>query len=75
MLCRTRELKNIGGFSPEYFLYFEDFDLSRRLEKKVLLPTMKIIHLGGNTARKGLKHIKLFLKSYLIFLISNKKPN
>lgn len=75
MFCRTKTLKKIGGFSPGYFLYFEDFDLSRRMEKKVLLPTMKIIHLGGNTARKGLKHIKLFLKSYLMFLTSHKKPN
>lgn len=75
MLCRTKTLKNIGGFSPDYFLYFEDFDLSRRMTKKKLLPTMKIIHLGGNTARKGFKHIKLFLKSYLIFSRSNKKQN
>lgn len=75
MLCRTKMLKDIGGFSPKYFLYFEDFDLSRRITKKILLPTMNITHLGGNTAKKGMKHIKLFLKSYLIFLTSNKKPN
>lgn len=72
MLCRTKSLKDIGGFSPKYFLYFEDFDLSRRLTKKVLLPTIKIIHLGGKTAQKGSKHIKLFLRSYLIFLKQKK---
>ena len=75
MLCRTKILKNLGGFSPDYFLYFEDFDLSRKMAKKILLPSMRITHLGGNTARKGLQHIKLFLKSYLIFLTSSKKPN
>lgn len=74
MLCRTKILKNLGGFSPDYFLYFEDFDLSRRMAKKILLPSMSITHLGGNTARKGLQHIKLFLKSYLIFLTSRKTP-
>jgi GT2 family glycosyltransferase len=68
MLCRTKALKDIDGFSPEYFLYFEDFDLSRRIAKKVLLPSMKIIHLGGKAAKKGSKHIKLFISSYLIFL-------
>lgn len=68
MLCRTKILKEIGGFSPEYFLYFEDFDLSLRIAKKVLLPTMKIIHLGGKAAKKGSNHIKLFISSYLIFL-------
>lgn len=68
MLCRTEELKRVGGFSPEYFLYFEDFDLSRKIAKKVFLPSMQIIHLGGKAATKGFKHIKLFLTSYLIFL-------
>lgn len=68
MLCRTEELKRVGGFSPKYFLYFEDFDLSRRITKKVFLPSMKIVHLGGKAATKGFKHIKLFLTSYLIFL-------
>ncbi|GGY72729.1 glycosyl transferase [Cellvibrio zantedeschiae] len=68
MLCRTETLKKIGGFSPEYFLYFEDFDLSRRIAKKVFLPSMQITHLGGKAATKGWKHIKLFLRSYFIFL-------
>jgi len=68
MLCRTAALKNVRGFSPEFFLYFEDFDLSRKLQQKILLPSMKIIHLGGNTAGKGLIHIKFFLKSYWVFL-------
>ena len=68
MLCRTEILKSVGGFSPEYFLYFEDFDLSRKMAKKVFLPSMRITHLGGKAATKGLKHIKLFLKSYWLFL-------
>jgi len=68
MLCRTKELQDVGGFSPQYFLYFEDFDLSRKIKKKVFLPSMRIIHLGGKAATKGFKHIKLFLTSYLIFL-------
>lgn len=68
MLCRTEILQKAGGFSPKYFLYFEDFDLSRKIEKKIFLPSMHITHLGGQTARKGWKHIKLFLASYFIFL-------
>lgn len=73
MLCRTEELKNIGGFSPEYFLYFEDFDLSRKIARKIFLPSMIITHLGGKAATKGWKHIKLFLTSYFIFLKLQKK--
>jgi len=68
MLCRTDILKRVGGFSPKYFLYFEDFDLSRRIARKVFLPSMRITHLGGKAATKGWKHIKLFLSSYFIFL-------
>lgn len=68
MLCRTATLKKVGGFSPQYFLYFEDFDLSRKIARKVFLPDMRIMHLGGKAATKGWKHIKLFLASYFIFL-------
>lgn len=77
ILCRTSILKSVGGFSPEYFLYFEDFDLSRKIAKKVFLPSMRITHLGGKAATKGLKHIKLFLKSYWIFIKPGKisKPH
>lgn len=74
MLCRTSVLKQVNGFSQEYFLYFEDFDLSRkisRLAKIYLLPEIRIIHLGGKAAKKGFKHIKMFLRSYFIFRASN----
>jgi len=74
MLCRTSILKQVNGFSREYFLYFEDFDLSRkisRLAKIYLVPQIRIIHLGGKAAKKGFKHIKMFLRSYFIFKASN----
>lgn len=66
MLCRTEELKKVKGFDPGYFLYFEDFDLSLRLGKSsslAYLPSMKIVHQGGHSARKGLRHIRLFVSS------------
>ena len=66
MLCRADALRGIKGFDEGYFLYFEDFDLSRRLSRKgwvVHLPGMKIRHLGGNAARKGLPHIAMYTRS------------
>jgi GT2 family glycosyltransferase len=33
MCCRTAVLRKIGGFDPRYFLYFEDVDLSRKLQR------------------------------------------
>lgn len=72
MLCRTSALKSVSGFSPDFFLYFEDFDLSVRLKKKgklVYLPSMVIVHHGGNVASKGWHHIKLFSRSACRFFM------
>jgi GT2 family glycosyltransferase len=66
MLCRRAVLEQVGGFHPDYFLYFEDFDLSLRLASVTRLayaPQVRIIHLGGHAARKGWRHIGLFLRA------------
>ena len=66
MLCRSENLQAVEGFDENYFMYFEDFDLSLRVgqvAKIAYLPSMKIKHFGGNTGRKGIKHILMFVKS------------
>lgn len=70
MLCRRAALDRVGGFHPEYFLYFEDFDLSLRLAavtRLVYAPQVRIVHLGGHAARKGVRHIGLFLRAAMMF--------
>ena len=70
MLCRRAALERVGGFRPEYFLYFEDFDLSLRLAavtRLVQVPAVRVVHLGGNAARKGTRHIGLFLRAAAMF--------
>jgi GT2 family glycosyltransferase len=67
MFIRTQTLKSIGGFDERYFLYFEDFDLSTRLSIKQIVFKVKIQHLGGNTSKKGIRHILMFMKSMLRF--------
>lgn len=70
MLLRGKALRKIEGFSSRYFLYFEDFDLSLRLAKVariVFVPTVKIVHFGGNTAKKGFSHIMMFMRSAYVF--------
>lgn len=70
MLFRTAALRSVGGFDERYFLYFEDFDLSLRVHTKgslAYLPSMHIVHLGGHSARKGLRHIGMFARSGLRF--------
>ncbi|MEQ8954961.1 MAG: glycosyltransferase family 2 protein [Gammaproteobacteria bacterium] len=74
MFCRSQSLLAIGGFNPAYFLYFEDFDLSLRISKIgkiVYLPSMKIVHHGGNSAAKGWRHIRMFLRSGIRFFNSH----
>lgn len=70
MLFRTDVLKKLNGFDPRYFLYFEDFDLSLRTARVThiaYLPSMKIIHYGGYAARKGWRHVYLFMRSAMTF--------
>jgi GT2 family glycosyltransferase len=70
MLCRTAALSAISGFDERYFLYFEDFDLSLRMAEQgdiAFVPRMKITHGGGNTSRKGLRHICIFVRSGIQF--------
>ena len=66
MYARTDALRAASGFSDRFFMYFEDFDLSLRLRgagRLMYLPTMHIVHHGGYTARKGWRHISMFVRS------------
>ncbi len=70
MLVTTRALQAVGGFDERYFLYFEDFDLSLRLQSQgrlVFYPAMRIVHHGGFAARKGVRHIRYFIGSGVRF--------
>lgn len=74
MFCRTSLLKQLGGFSPHYFLYFEDFDLSLRLRSNARIsyfPDVRIAHLGGGSARKGGRHVQMFVESAFKFFRSH----
>jgi GT2 family glycosyltransferase len=66
MLGRTRQLREVGAFDQRYFLYFEDFDLSRRmarLGRVVQLDRLRVWHHGGAAARKGWSHVRMFATS------------
>ena len=70
MLVRTSDLRAISGFNEDFFLYFEDFDLSLRLSKVgrlVFDPDMRIMHHGGYAANKGRLHLRYFITSGIMF--------
>ena len=70
MLCRTDALRAVGGFDERYFLHFEDLDLSLRLAQQgrvVSDPQVTLIHHGGNSASRGIAHLRVFVRSGLRF--------
>lgn len=70
MLMPTAVLQEEGGFNEQFFLYFEDFDLSLRLENRgrlVFQPSMQIVHHGGYAAQKGWMHLRYFVSSGVRF--------
>ena len=74
MFCRREPIAAIGGFADDFFVYFEDFDLSLRASRVgtlAFVPQVKAVHFGGNAARKGLRHILLFARGAIVFFNRN----
>jgi hypothetical protein len=70
MFVRYSVLSKVKGFSPDFFVYFEDFDLSIRIAERAniaYVPSVRIVHGGGNASKKGFKHIVMFAKSAFMF--------
>ena len=66
MLVKRKAIDATGGFDPKFFLYFEDFDWSVRLNKvtqTVYLPSFRAVHHGGHAATKGSAHVGWFIQS------------
>lgn len=70
LFCRRAQVEKIGGFCEAFFVYFEDFDLSIRVQDQgslVYAPDIQVIHSGGYAASKGLRHIYLFTTAAFCF--------
>lgn len=66
MFVRTEVLKNVGMFDERYFMYMEDFDLSRRIHEKyktIFYPKVEIIHAHAKESFKNRKMARIHLKS------------
>ncbi|MFZ0455689.1 MAG: glycosyltransferase family 2 protein [Ignavibacteriaceae bacterium] len=65
--------EEINGFDPDYFLYFEEMDLCKRVIDKGLpvtyLSDIKIEHLGSISSKKNYYFFtKMFYKGKLLFI-------
>ena len=66
MLARTSALKAVAGFDERFFMYFEDFDLVRRIHqhwKVIYYPIVSIVHAHAAEHRKNKVLLKAGIKS------------
>lgn len=69
-LFRVDALKEVGLYDEKFFMYFEDFDISRRIHSKyktIYYPLVSITHAHERGAAKSFKLFKIFLKSAIIY--------
>ena len=71
MMVRRKVLEEVGGFDPDFFLYFEETELSFRISKKdydiINVPEAEIIHLEGASHNSILKKLQYFNSSRKIY--------
>lgn len=66
MFIRNEIFKTVGLFDEQYFMYMEDFDLSRRIHEKyrtVFYPKVEIVHAHAKESFKNKKMAKIHLKA------------
>ena len=73
LVCRYESFKILNGFNSKYFLYFEDWDLSKRLSSLgdlVVLNDVYVKHAHKSEANFKLKPFIHFVNSYFKFHFS-----
>lgn len=65
-LLNLKVIQEIGGYDEHFFMYFEDFDLSRRVHEKyktLYFPFVSVYHCYEAGANKEMKLFKIFVNS------------
>lgn len=74
MLIRNSALKTAGLFNKQFFLYYEDVELSYRLRSNGYevhyLPTSKMYHEAGISGKSSTKNAEGFLNPFIHYYIS-----
>ena len=69
-LLNLNAIKEIGQYDDKYFMYFEDWDLSRRMHKSyktIYYPNVSVYHGYESGANKNKKLLKIFISSAITY--------
>lgn len=82
MIIPTKTFKLLHGFDEQFFLYFEETDIQKRMSerglKRIILAESKIIHLEGSSSKKNgksLSSINLFMESQIKYFKKHEKKH
>lgn len=71
LFIRKEIFESIGGFDENFFMYFEDEDLCKRIRRAgynvVYFPQVSILHHGGKSRKSPLKQKKQYFASLFYF--------
>jgi GT2 family glycosyltransferase len=65
-----KAIEKVGNYDDAYFMYFEDWDLSRRVHeyfKTIYFPIASVYHGYDSGANRDIKLFKIFLKSAIFY--------
>lgn len=71
MGVRTSVFKKLGGFDDAYFMYFEDFDLARRIMKEnelYIVPEAVVYHAWERDSKTNSSLLKIHIKSMFTYI-------
>jgi len=71
MMVKKTVLEKVGGFDPDFFLYFEETELCHRISKESFeihsVPDAKIIHLEGGSQSTSKAKLTFYNKSRKLY--------
>ncbi len=74
-LIKKKIFQKINGFDDNFFMYFEEFDLFKRIKelgyKNYISPTVRIVHFGGKSSTQNSEIKKIFMKSRYLYFKKN----
>jgi hypothetical protein len=69
-LLNLEAIKKVGGYDDKFFMYFEDWDLSRRMHqeyKTLYFPLVSVYHRYESGANRNSKLFKIFINSAITY--------